>query len=178
MKNKLGVGSKVSFWGKGRQITGVVTGFKTARRGLKIARRLGITPHAYTMAIVAPDEGGTVWTVLDSNLKVLGQAAKKTLVKKYAEVREVYHKIADSKATRNNSNYENLEKRGLVDYEKGLKDGDKIFVDFRDCSYPKEKMFAKFARPSWKVGYYAYEGSSKIRYTAPQFMHTAKELKK
>ena len=161
-------GSKVSFFAKGKNIVGVVTELKTKYPGRnKLARRgLGHLVRGVEVAVIAPVDNPTMfWTVAVTNLRVVGKVKRGTLLKAYDRVYDVKRKIRSDQMERSDKNFKNLDARGLLGWQTGLKEGDKVMVKYTNRYSLTEETFTKFS-PSWKIGIQKWNG--KTRFLHPQ----------
>ena len=166
--NQIINGSLVSFHAKGKDVVGIVTELKTKYPGRnKLARRgLGHLVRGVEVAVIAPVDNPTMfWTVPVTNLKTVGKVKRGTLLKAYDRVYDVKRKIRNDRLEQSTKNFKDLDARGLLDWQKGLKPGMKVMVKYTNRYSLTEETFTKFS-PSWKIGIQKWNG--KIRFLHPQ----------
>ena len=171
MNDRIDRGSKVSFFAKGKRIVGIVTALKTKHPGRnKLVRRgLGHLVRGVECAVIAPVDNPTMfWTCPLTNLKLEGKVKGVEAIEAMERVNSVKENIRHNQRARANKNYTNLNERGLLDWQKGLKAGDKVMVKYSNRYSLVEETFVKFSRPGWKIGIRKWNG--KARYLSPQIV--------
>lgn len=157
-------GDRVSFRGKrGKTVTGTINRVRTReRRGRAKALALAVTGDAHsldtTVAEIAPDGGGGVWTVGLGNLTYLGEGDRNAAA---AAVNTVKAKRRNNLEKRATARYEEADEAGLY----ALKIGDPIEVKYTDIGWTSATF-----RGWVGSGNVRYERYGRIRTAAPKFV--------
>lgn len=143
MGNHVKEGDRVKFKARGQEISGVVTNvrYKENRALSRLVRQRGMPDieSGRMVATVQPDEGGAVWTVPATSIRVTGTASAAQLVSARGAVMDIKNKIADRLHQRAAARQDAADKGGMYD----LKPGDKVSVKFTNG--PREGTFRRLS---------------------------------
>lgn len=170
--HELRVGDRVSFVSSKRgvgKVTGTINRIRTReRRGRarELARAVTGDPHSLdsTVAEIAPDGGGAVWTVPLTMLTYVGEGDRNAAREAVATVKA---KRRGNEAVRRSGNYETADAAGLYD----LKPGAPIEVELRDaCGSGTSWHAATFRGFVAGSGNVRYEWRGRVRTTSPKYV--------